>query len=92
VGALAPASVWGHRGEARISLAVNGATKQDADIAEMIWSVPEIIAALSCSWALKPGDLIFTGTPSGVGPLVLGDAVRAEIEGLEALTFSIVKR
>jgi fumarylpyruvate hydrolase len=92
VSALTPASAWGHRGAARISLAVNGATKQDADIAEMIWSVPEVIAALSRSWALKAGDLIFTGTPSGVGPLAVGDAVRAEIEGLAALTFSIVKR
>lgn len=92
VSALTPASAWGHRGAARISLAVNGATKQDADIAEMIWSVPEVIAALSRSWALKAGDLIFTGTPSGVGPLAVGVAVRAEIEGLAALTFSIVKR
>ncbi len=87
--ALTPVSVSGHPAKARISLAVNGATKQNADIAEMIWSVAEIIAALSRSWMLRPGDLIFTGTPSGVGPLVAGDAVRAEIDGLAPLSFSI---
>lgn len=75
---------------ARITLTVNGAIRQDASTDEMIWSVPEIIAALSRVWALEPGDLIYTGTPSGVGPLQRGDRVRAEIAGLAPLTFSIV--
>jgi len=75
---------------ARIALAVNDTMKQDASTAEMIWSVPEIVVALSRVWTLQPGDLIFTGTPSGVGPLQRGDAVRAEIAGLPPLTFSIV--
>ncbi|WP_395646486.1 fumarylacetoacetate hydrolase family protein [Terricaulis sp.] len=76
---------------ARIRLSVNDAVKQDANISEMIWTVPEIIAALSKSWELKAGDLIFTGTPSGVSALKAGDAVVAEIEGLEALRFTIAR-
>lgn len=75
---------------ARIALSVNGAAKQAASTADMIWSVPEIVAALSRSWALAPGDLIFTGTPAGVGPLQRGDRVQAEIAGLAPLSFSIV--
>jgi len=88
VSALTPASAWS-RTAARIRLSVNDAMKQESDIAEMIWSVPEIIATLSRSWALQPGDLIFTGTPSGVGPLAVGDRVLAEIDGLPALRFTI---
>ncbi len=91
VGALTPAGGWS-KTTARISLSVNDAVKQNANLSEMIWSVPEIVSTLSRSWALRPGDLIFTGTPSGVGPLVVGDAVTAEIEGLDALKFSIVTR
>lgn len=90
IGAIAPAGAAPTR--ARIHLAVNDATKQDSDIAEMIWSVPEIIAHLSRSWALQPGDLVFTGTPSGVGPLAIGDHVQCAIEGLPPLSFSIVAR
>ena len=74
----------------RIWLSVNGATKQEGDLAHMIWSVPEIIAALSRSWTLMPGDLIFTGTPAGVGPLRPGDEVACGVEGLPGLRFSIV--
>lgn len=92
LGALSSAAEIGHPAKARIALSVNGAEKQASDIAEMIWSVPEIIAALSRSWALAPGDLIFTGTPSGVGPLQPGDAVSCSIEGLSELVFSIAPR
>ncbi len=90
IGAIAPAGAAPTK--ARIHLAVNDAIKQDSDIAEMIWSVPEIIAHLSRSWALQPGDLVFTGTPSGVGPLAIGDHVQCAIEGLPPLSFSIVAR
>ncbi|MGE0740068.1 MAG: fumarylacetoacetate hydrolase family protein [Hyphomonadaceae bacterium] len=90
IGALTRAVA--HPAQARIWLDVNGARKQDADIAEMIWSVPEIIAHLSRSWALAPGDLIFTGTPSGVGPLQPGDRVSCGVEGLAPLTFTIAPR
>jgi len=74
----------------RIWLSVNGETKQDADLSEMIWNAREIVSQLSQSWALKPGDLIFTGTPSGVGPLKPGDRVQCGIDGLSPLSFSIV--
>jgi fumarylpyruvate hydrolase len=56
----------------------------------MIWSVPEIVAEASKLWALAPGDLIYTGTPEGVGPLVRGDAVTGEIEGVGAISFKVV--
>jgi fumarylpyruvate hydrolase len=72
-----------------IRLSVNGVMRQNGDIGDMIWRPAEIVAAASRLWALKPGDLIFTGTPSGVGPLQRGDAVLAEVEGLEPLRFTI---
>ena len=78
--------------DARIWLAVNGATKQEAKLSDMIWSVPEIIAHLSRSWALQPGDLIFTGTPAGVGPIVAGDKVTCGVDGLPELAFRIAPR
>ena len=92
IGALTPASACGHPRSGRISLSVNGAVKQDADIDQMIWSVPEIVTALSASWELAAGDLIFTGTPAGVGPIVAGDRVTAEVAGLSPLTFSLIAR
>ncbi|MDX2274006.1 MAG: fumarylacetoacetate hydrolase family protein [Hyphomonadaceae bacterium] len=79
----------GHPARGRIWLSVNGETKQDADIADMIWSPVEIIAHLSRSFALQPGDLIFTGTPAGVGAIGPGDAVLGGIEGLTQLAFSV---
>jgi len=90
VGALTPEGSVDLK-SARIWLSVNGATKQDAHLEEMIWSVPEIIATLSRAWALRAGDLIFTGTPSGVSALQKGDAIHAEIEGLSPLTFTIAR-
>lgn len=77
--------------EARLVTLVNGETKQDAALTEMIWSVPEIIMALSKQFALKAGDLIFTGTPEGVGPLVVGDKVTVGIGPLPELSFQIDK-
>ncbi|WP_374656350.1 fumarylacetoacetate hydrolase family protein [Phenylobacterium sp.] len=72
-----------------IALAVNGAARQDGALADMIWNVAEIIAEASRLWTLAPGDLIFTGTPEGVGPLVPGDVVHGEIEGVGALEFKV---
>lgn len=89
IGALTPVSASGHPSAGSIKLSVNDITRQEADLSEMIWSVPEIVAALSRTWALKAGDLVFTGTPSGVGPLVRGDQVSAEITGLAPLRFTI---
>ena len=74
---------------AAIALTVNGATKQTSTLAEMIWNPVEIVEKAGTLWALQPGDLIFTGTPEGVGPLVAGDAVEATIAGLETLRFTV---
>jgi fumarylpyruvate hydrolase len=68
---------------------VNGEVKQDADLNELIWSIPEVIAILSRSMTLCPGDLIYTGTPAGVGPLQVGDICTVEIAGLGVLTTTI---
>jgi fumarylpyruvate hydrolase len=79
----------GHPAKGRIWLAVNGEVKQDSDIAKLIWSVPEIIAIASRSMELKPGDLVMTGTPEGVGPVVRGDVMTGGIDGLGEITISV---
>jgi fumarylpyruvate hydrolase len=76
--------------QGRIALQVNGAVKQDATISDMIWDVAAIISEASKLWRLAPGDLIYTGTPEGVGPLNRGDFVQGEIEGVGSLSFRIV--
>jgi fumarylpyruvate hydrolase len=91
-GALHPVERVGHFTAGAISLFVNGAERQRGDLKEMIWSVPEIIARLSKEVALKPGDLIFTGTPAGVGPVVPGDKLECRIDGLGSATFTIAER
>ena len=87
IGALTPAS--GTLPPGRIRLSVNGAVKQDSNIDQMIWSVSEIVAELSRQVSLAAGDVIFTGTPAGVGPVVRGDRLEAEVEGLEPLSITI---
>jgi fumarylpyruvate hydrolase len=79
----------GHPSEGRIHLAVNGETKQDGDIKDMIWNVPESISYLSGLVSLEPGDLIMTGTPAGVGPVVSGDKMVVSVDGVTELTCSI---
>lgn len=74
----------------RIWLAVNDEIKQDADLSDMIWSVPEIIAELSKLYELKAGDLIFTGTPSGVSAVVAGDRIKAGIEDVGEIAFKLL--
>ena len=86
--AIRPVS-HGQVSKGRIWLSVNGQLRQESDIAEMIWSVPEVIAELSTLFALEPGDLIFTGTPSGVGALQRGDRIEGGIDGLEVLRNTI---
>jgi fumarylpyruvate hydrolase len=90
IGPLHPASAIGHPSSGRIWLTVNGALKQQGDLADLIWSVPETIAHLSRYFELRPGDLIFTGTPEGVGPVVRGDRVSGGIEGIGELSLRIV--
>ncbi len=85
IGPVFPVAKVGHPSSGSIKLTVNGETKQDADLNELIWSVPEIISILSHSITLAPGDLIMTGTPAGVGPLVEGDVCVVSIEGLGSI-------
>jgi fumarylpyruvate hydrolase len=77
-------------GQGRIWLTVNGVTKQDGKLEEMIWKCDEIISHLSMQYELMPGDLIFTGTPAGVGKLVAGDHVEGCVEGVAKLNFRVV--
>ncbi|NBB14131.1 FAA hydrolase family protein [Caulobacter sp. SLTY] len=77
-------------GDAAISLSVNGEVRQKARIGDMLWSVPEIVEQAGLLWSLQPGDLIFTGTPEGVGPLQKGDLVEGSVEGIGSLSFEIV--
>jgi len=81
-GPLFPAADAGHPTNAKITCTVNGEIRQSADIADMIWPVPDVIAHLSGLVTLAPGDLIFTGTPAGVGALEAGDHCVVTIEGL----------
>ncbi|MCX7645429.1 MAG: fumarylacetoacetate hydrolase family protein [Rhodobacteraceae bacterium] len=90
VGPLVPAARCGHPSAGRIALKVNGALRQEGDLAQMIWKVPEIIAHLSALVTLGPGDVILTGTPAGVGAVVAGDVMEAEIEGIGTLRVSVV--
>jgi len=92
IGPVHPIAAVGHPVKGAIRLTVNGAVKQDADIAELIWSVPEIISILSHSIELRPGDIIMTGTPAGVGALVPGDICTISIEGLGSITTRITER
>ena len=89
VGEIQPSWNIGHPRKGKINLSVNGKTRQKADLKDMIWSIDEIIAELSTYYSLAAGDLIFTGTPSGVDALVRGDHVSSTIDGIESLEFSI---
>lgn len=86
---IQPVSVCGHPDNASISLRVNGELRQQGNTNEMTWSVPEIVAGLSRYFELKAGDLIFTGTPSGVGALQPGDLVEAAIDTVGSLSFRV---
>jgi fumarylpyruvate hydrolase len=88
-GAIRKVSAIGHPARGRIWLSVNGAVKQEGDIADLIWSVPEVISTIARSMELKPGDLIFTGTPAGVGPIVSGDVVTGGVEGVGEIVLTI---
>ncbi|WP_284267010.1 fumarylacetoacetate hydrolase family protein [Roseicyclus amphidinii] len=90
VGPLHPVTQVGHPSEGRIALTVNGETRQEGDLNQMIWKVPEMIAYLSEYFTLAPGDVIMAGTPAGVGPVARGDVMEAEIAGLGTLTVTVV--
>ncbi len=89
--ALQPASKIGHPAKGAIWLKVGGAVKQQGDLADMIWNVPETIAYLSGLVTLQPGDLIYSGTPAGVGPVKAGDKLEGHVDGVGDLTITYAK-
>ena len=89
IGDLVPVGRAGATASAALELKVNGAVRQSSNVSRMIWSVPETIACLSGLVRLEPGDLIFTGTPEGVGAVERGDVLEGRIDGLPALTTRI---
>jgi fumarylpyruvate hydrolase len=89
IGRVIPATNWQPVAESVIELQVNGVVRQQASLGEMIWPVAELLQRLSAELSLNGGDVIFTGTPAGVGPLHRGDRVLARITGLPDLEFSI---
>src|SRR3954453_6108111 len=89
LGPIHPASKTGHFTKGAISLAVNGTVKQTSDLRNMIWSVAEQIAKLSEAFELKPGDIIYSGTPENVGPVVKGDVLLCKLEGLPDMSIRI---
>lgn len=90
IGPLYPVAQSGHLEKANIHLDVNGQTKQDSSIDKLIWSVAETISYLSKFFRLEPGDLIYTGTPEGVGAVVAGDLMEGSVEGLGKLSVQVV--
>jgi len=89
---LVPAAVCGHPAQGAIWLTVNGIERQRADLGELLWPVPELVAMLSRSVALMPGDLIFTGTPVGVGALLPGDVVAGGVCGIGEFSMTVSAR
>ena len=89
IGTITRATAFGTPCDQRIALSQNGASKQDARLSDMIWSVAELIADLSTMYHLMPGDLIYTGTPAGVGPIAPGDLIEGTVEGLAPIRLTI---
>ena len=89
-GAITPVVQWGHPDKGSVTLLVNGEIRQEGDLNQLIWNVPDVIASLSSLFTLEPGDLIFTGTPAGVGPVKKGDVLEAKIDGLPTLNTKII--
>jgi fumarylpyruvate hydrolase len=87
---LVPADRIGHPQTGAIWLDVNGARKQTGDLSQMIWKLPEIVVELSKLFTLAPGDIIMTGTPAGVGPIIRGDRIRCGVDGVATLEIAIV--
>jgi fumarylpyruvate hydrolase len=89
IGAIHPASRIGHPATGRIWLKVDGETRQDADLRQLVWPVPDIIAYLSQLYELHPGDLIYTGTPEGVGPVQRGQTLTGGIDGIDEIVIRV---
>lgn len=89
-GPLHPVSAVGHPDKGRVELKVNGEVRQEGDLDQMIWKVPEMISYLSEYFELAAGDVILSGTPSGVGPVTKGDRIEASVEGLGSITVTVI--
>lgn len=89
IAALSPVAEVPDLAARRIRLTVNGAVRQDASLAEMVWTPAEIVSHLSRYYHLGPGDVVLTGTPAGVGPVVAGDVIEGAVEGLEPVRLTI---
>ena len=89
IGPIHARSQTGELTQGSISLAVNGAARQKADLKDLIWNVNETIEHLSAAWTLQPGDLIFTGTPAGVGAVQRGELMEGQIDGLGTLKVQV---
>ncbi len=87
---LTRATQWSPDDGKRIFLSVNSEPRQDATLQELIWKIDEVICHLSCYYHLRPGDLILTGTPAGVGPVVSGDKIEGRIDGLEPIQLTLI--
>jgi len=90
LGPIHPVAKVGHLAKGAISLAVNGVVRQNSDLDKMIWSVAEQIAKLSEAFELKAGDIIYSGTPENVGPVVEGDLLLCKLDGLPDMSIRIV--
>ncbi|CAM8632196.1 MhpD 2-keto-4-pentenoate hydratase/2-oxohepta-3-ene-1,7-dioic acid hydratase (catechol pathway) [Comamonadaceae bacterium] len=90
IGPITPAAQVPGVETADIALTVNGSGRQRSSVAKLIWNIAETIEQLSAAWTLQPGDLIYTGTPEGVGAVVRGDVLYARVEGLESLTVRVI--
>ena len=90
IGPITPAEQAGDIAHAAIWLQVNGADRQRSTVAQLIWNIAETIEHLSAAWELQPGDLIYTGTPEGVGAVVRGDTLEGGVDGLPTLRLSVV--
>ena len=89
IGPITPAERAGDMSQAEIFLQVNGLDRQRSQVAKLIWNIAEVIEQLSTAWTLQPGDLIYTGTPEGVGAVVAGDTLHGGITGLGAITLTV---
>ncbi len=90
MGPIHPAARIGHPATGAISLSVDGTVRQKGDLSDMIWSVPEQVAYLSSYFELAPGDVIFSGTPDGVGAVTRGQVMVGAIEGLGEIRLRVV--
>ena len=89
IGRLHPASETGNMESGRVWVDVNDAPRQEGDLNQLIWKIPEMISYLSRLFTLQPGDLIFTGTPSGVGPVVRGDVLNGGVDGISGIKVTV---